>query len=138
MGAMNSSKIRLWLQASAVAAVLSVVALNSGCVVAVAGAAAGAGTVAWVEGKLVVTLGNSYDQVTRATDTAIAQLQFFKLSDERDALTTTVTVRTAEDKKVTVEVKRVADQLTKVEIRVGAFGDKPVEQAVYDRIRANL
>jgi len=138
MGLMNNRKIKLWLQASAVAAVLSVVALNSGCVVAAAGAAAGAGTVAWVEGKLVVTLDSPYNNVVRAADAAIAQLQFFKLGEERDDLTATLTARTAEDKKVTIELKRQADHMTKVEVRVGDFGDKAVEQAIFDKIRANL
>jgi Protein of unknown function (DUF3568) len=135
---MNTRNIRLWLQASAIAAVLSVVALNSGCVVAAAGAAAGAGTVAWVEGKLVVTVDSGYDNAVRATDTTIAQLQFLKLSDDRDALTATLTARTAEDKKVIIDLKREGDHLTKLEIRVGDFGDKPLEQAIFDRIRTNL
>ncbi len=138
MRAMNTRNIRLWLQASAVAAALSVVALNSGCVVAAAGAAAGAGTVAWVEGKLVVTVDSGYDNTVRATDTTIAQLQFLKLSDDRDALTATLTARTAEDKKVIIDLKREGDHLTKMEIRVGDFGDKPLEQAIFDHIRANL
>jgi hypothetical protein len=138
MPPMNTSKIRLLIQASAIAAVLSVAALNSGCVVAAAGAAAGAGTVAWIEGKLVVTVDNGYDHTLRATDRAITQLQFLKLSDSRDALTATLTARTAEDKKVIIDVKREADHLTKIEIRVGDFGDKAIEQAIYDRILANL
>jgi hypothetical protein len=135
---MNTSKMKRWLQASALAAALAVVAVESGCVVVAAGAAAGAGTVAWVEGKLVVTLDSPYENVARAADKAIAQLQFLKLSEDKDALTATLTARTAEDKKVIIDVKREADHLTKVQIRVGDFGDKSVEQAIFDRIRANL
>jgi Protein of unknown function (DUF3568) len=135
---MNSSKIKVWLQASALAAALAVAAIESGCVVVAAGAAAGAGTVAWVEGKLVVTLDSPYENVARSADQAITQLQFLKLSEDKDALTATLTARTAEDKKVIIDVKREADHLTKVQIRVGDFGDKSVEQAIFDRIRANL
>ena len=135
---MNSSKIRVWLQASALAAALAVMAVESGCVVAAAGAAAGAGTVAWIEGKLVVSLDSPYEDVVRGAERSIDQLQFLKLSEDRDALTATLTARTAADKKVIIDVKRVADHLTKVEIRVGDFGDKSVEQAIFDKIRANL
>ncbi len=135
---MNTRNIRLGLQVFALTGAVAVAALNSGCVAVVAAGAAGATTVAWVEGKLVVTLDSPYETVLRGADQAIAQLQFLKLSDSRDALTATLEARTAEDKKVIIDVKREGDHLTKVQIRVGSFGDKAVSQAIYDKIRANL
>ena len=135
---MNTRKTRVWLQVSALAAVLALAGLEAGCVVAAAGAAAGAGTVAFVEGKLVVTVDSPYNNTVRATDQAIAQLQFLKLTDRRDDLTATLTARTAQDKKVTVDVERQADHLTKLEIRVDTFGDKALSQTIYERIRSNL
>ena len=32
----------------------------------------------------------------------------------------------------------VSDTLTKVEIRVGTFGDKAISTSIYDRIKGNL
>jgi hypothetical protein len=128
---------RVLLSVLAVSATLSVVALSSGCFVVAAGAA-GAGTVAFVEGKLVVSLPNSYDAVVHASDRAIKQMQFYKLTDVRDALTSTFTARTADDKKLTIEVERKADDLTEVEIRIGTFGDKPGSVAILDQIKSDL
>jgi hypothetical protein len=138
MDGMTFTQLKGWLQVSLLATVLSVAALNSGCVVAAAGAAAGAGTVAWVEGKLVVTLDHSYDHVLRASDQAITQLQFMKVSDARDALSAELVSRTAEDKKVRISLKKEGDHLTEVQIRVDTFGDKALSLAVLDRIKANL
>jgi hypothetical protein len=136
---MKTMNIRLGFGALAVAAALSMAALNSGCIVAAAGGvAAGAGTVAWVEGKLVVTLANPYDNVVRATDQAITQLQFLKVGDARDSLSATLKAHTASDKRVTIDIERQGDQTTKVEIRVDTFGDKALSMTILDRIKANL
>jgi hypothetical protein len=135
---MTSTHLKGWLQVSLLATALSLAALNSGCVVAAAGAAAGAGTVAWVEGKLVVTLDHAYGHVLRASDQAITQLQFMKVSDARDALSAELVSRTAEDKKVRISLKKEGDHLTEVQIRVDTFGDKALSLAVLDRIKANL
>jgi hypothetical protein len=131
---------RFLLQAAAAAALLSATVLGSGCfVVAVgAGGAAGAGTVAWVEGALTVNLPNPYESVVGASNQALAQLQFFKLGEKRDALSDDLTARTAEDKKVEIKVTRVADNLTKLQIRVGTFGDKPLSSVILNRIQSDL
>ena len=128
------------LPSVAAAALLSIAVLGSGCFVAAVGVAgaAGAGTVAWVEGALTVTLPNGFEAVTRASDQAIAQLQFAKLGDDRDALKAILTARTVDDKKIVIQVTRVGDDLTKIEIRVGTFGDKPLSSAILNKIQANL
>jgi hypothetical protein len=138
MGTMQIAKsIRALWPILAASALLSVTSLNSGCFVVAAGAA-GAGTVAFVEGKLTVTLANSYDSVVRATDRSIAQMQYFKLTDQRDALKSTFTLRTPDDQKVTIEIERKEDNLTGMEIRVGTFGDKQESIAILDHIKTNL
>jgi hypothetical protein len=113
------------------------VILQSGCLVIAAGAA-GAGTVAYIRGELDATLGNKYDAVVQATNGAITQLQFVKVGDKKDALSAELTARTAEDKKVQITIKTVADNLTKVEIRVGFWGDETMSRTILDKIKSNL
>jgi len=122
------------------AAAAGALALTSGCIVAALGAAgaAGAGTVAYVEGKLTATLANPYERVVRASNLAIHQMQFLELGETKDALSDEIKARTAEDKKITILITRVSDALTRVEIRVGLLGDRPVSQTILDRINANL
>jgi acetaldehyde dehydrogenase (acetylating) len=124
----------------ACAAAASAMTLVSGCFLVAVGAAgaAGAGTVAYVDGKLTATLAKPYEAVVAASGRAIAELQFLKVGETKDALKDTVEVRTADDKKVTIEATRVGDNLTRVEIRVGMFGDQPVSRTILDRINAGL
>jgi hypothetical protein len=114
----------------------AMLALNSGCILAAAGAAGGA--VAYVEGKFTAHLNNPYDRVVRATERAIPQLQFAQLSEKHDALKAEFLARTADDTKITVEITRESDNLAQVEIRVGTFGDKQVSMTIFDKIKDNL
>lgn len=111
--------------------------LLSGCVAVLAGAA-GAGTVAWVEGRLDATLDANFDQAEKAADRAVTQLQFVKVNEEKDALTATLIARTAEDKKIEIKVVRVGDTTSRVQISVGVFGDEGQSLAILDKIKANL
>jgi len=109
----------------------------TGCVAVVAGAA-GAGAVAWVSGELNATLDSSFEHTEDATNQAIAQLQFVKISEPKDALTANFVVRTADDKKITIKITKLAGNASKVQIRVGVFGDEPISLTVLEKIKANL
>lgn len=124
-------------KALAVLAAAGALALTPGCLVVAAGAA-GAGSVAFVEGKLTATMGNPFERVVRATNLAGEQLRFMEISESRDSQSYELKGRTPEDHRVTIVVTRVSDALTRVEIRVGVLGDKPFSQTILDRINANL
>lgn len=113
------------------------VMLNAGCLLVAAGAA-GAGTVAYVRGELTASLGNDLGAVEKATGRAIEQLKFAKVSETADALSARFVVRTAQDKKIEVVLTKIGEALTKVEIRVGVFGDETVSMTILDKIKANL
>jgi hypothetical protein len=117
------------------AAVLAVA--STGCVAVVAGAA-GAGTVAYVQGRLDATLNADYEKTVNATDLAIKDLQFAKISEKKDALQAIFIARTAGDRKVEIKVLKVTELSAKVEIRVGVFGDEALSLTVLDKIKANL
>jgi hypothetical protein len=113
------------------------VALHTGCVVVAAGAA-GAGAVAYIRGELETTLEGSLDSVHRASGRAISQLEFVKISDRKDALSANLVARTAQDKKIDIVLTKTGDNLTKVQIRVGVFGDEELSRALLDKIKGNL
>ena len=127
----TTMKFRLVLAAAMLAAALT------GCVAVVAGAA-GAGTVAWVLGRLEVVLDANYEKAVTAANLAIKQFQFAKISEKKDALTAILIARTAEDKKVEIKVSKVGDQSSKVQIRVGFFGDEALSLTILDKIKTNL
>lgn len=117
---------------------LSAIPILTGCVAVAAGAAAGAGAVAYVEGELQVTLPNSYDRVVGATRSALKDLEFVKVSESKDALTGIFTYRTAADKKVTVTLNKIDDKSTKVGIRIGLIGDQDLSHIILDKIKSRL
>lgn len=114
----------------------SATVLQTGCVIVAAGA--GAGTVAYVRGELESTLPKALARSLEATRQAIEQLKLAKISDKEDALGGVIVARTADDKRIEVKLTAVGEGITKVQIRVGVFGDNTVSRAVYDRIKANL
>ena len=117
---------------------LTTLVFSPGCVAVAAGAGAGAGVVAYVRGELDVTLDHPFDTVTRATDKAVQQLRFSKVSEGRDALLTLITVRNAAEKKIVIRLDSTGRDLTRVRIRVGIFGNKALSMTILEKIRANL
>ena len=126
---------RVWRGLAALG-LAATVGLNSGCLLLAAGA--GAGTVAYVRGELTASLGNELGAVAKATGRAVEQLKFAKISEREDALSAKFTTRTAQDKKIEIELTKVGEKLTKVQIRVGGFGDETVAMSVLEKIKANL
>jgi len=135
---MINYRASLFRSAISIACAVPVLVASSGCIAVVAGAAAGAGTVAYVRGELETTVGKPFDTVDHATNSALTNLRFMRLSEKKDALLAHYEVRTAEDKKVTIKVSRVTDQLTRVDIRVGLFGNESLSRTIMDRIQAEL
>ncbi|MBW8781228.1 MAG: DUF3568 family protein [Verrucomicrobia bacterium] len=127
----------LILRTTALVALASLVAFQSGCLLVAAGAA-GAGTVAYVRGELDASLAGSYDSVVKAANRALDDLQFKKINETKDAIKTVLVARTADDKKVRIEITKVSDTLTKVEIRVGVFGNENLSRTILDKIQKNL
>jgi len=124
---------------SRLAAIVTLAAalMGSGCAAVVAGAGAGA-AVAYVRGDLEATLDTGLGQSLRATNQAIGQLKFAKISEKEDALLAIVIARNAADKKIEIRLEKQSAALTKIKIRVGMFGDEALSMAVLDKVRANL
>ena len=109
----------------------------AGCVAVVAGAGAGA-AVAYVRGDLDAVLDAGLDKSLRASNRAIDQLKFAKISQKEDALLAIVLARNAADKRIEIRLEKQGESLTKVKIRVGTFGDEVMSMAILDKIRASL
>jgi len=121
----------------AAGALLSVLAATSGCLAVAAGAGAGA-TVAYVRGDLDTTLDAGFAKSVRATEDALADLKYAKISENRDALQATLIYRNAADKKVELYLAKTTDAATKLKIRVGTFGDEALQQEILARVKGNL
>ena len=122
--------------ALALGLLLAVAGLQSGCVVVAAGA--GAGAVAYIRGDLESTLSANLDRSGRAVAAAIDQLKFARISERKDAMLVVSVARNAADKRIEVRLESVGEQLTKIKIRVGLFGDETLSLAILEKVKANL
>ncbi|MFA4943614.1 MAG: DUF3568 family protein [Lentisphaeria bacterium] len=111
-----------------------------GCVLFVAGAAAGAGAagVAYVKGEMRGRMEAEPRGVEKAAVKAFEVLEIRKISAGASALDAEVVGRTATDKKVTVTAKAAGKAESDVAIRVGVFGDEALSRRIYDEIKAQL
>jgi hypothetical protein len=107
----------------------------AGCFAIAVGAGA-AGTVAYVRGDLTANLSHDYESVFKATDQAVARLEYAKVSENKDALDAVLIARTARDKRIEIRLHKVGEQLTRVQIRIGLFGDEPLSLMILDKIKA--
>jgi len=113
----------------------------TGCLAAAAvggGAVAGAGTIAYIKGELKATAGYSIDETWAATEAAVDQLQFIVINKLKDETAAQLKAQTADNKTVNIELKRVADNLTEIKIRVDTFGDEALSRYILDKIQSNL
>ena len=112
----------------------------TGCLLFAAGAAAGAGVAGYKYGKgeLKSTEPASLDQTWDATLAAAQDISLPIVSQTKDALHGHLVSRTANDKKVDIDLKKVSDANTEVSIRVGTFGDEAMSHTILDAIRKRL
>lgn len=128
-------KMNDWLVAAGTAVLL---ALTTGCVAVAVGAAAGAGTYAYIKGELKSTESASLERTWSATQGAMKDLQFVVTSQKKDALEAELIARNASDKKITVSLKKISDTATEVRIRVGSFGDESLSRVILEKIKHRL
>lgn len=119
---------------------LAALPLLNGCLLFVAGgaAAAGAGTVLYVNGELKDTEETSLDTTHVAALAGLRDLQFAIVNETKDALHSQINARTATDTKVQVTLTKQGPALTEIRIRVGTFGDEKLSRDILEKIKAHL
>lgn len=119
--------------------------VHGGCLWIAAGAAGGAAVgAAYYYGKDCQAFPSSLDDSAAATRTALADLGMPVLEEQREGGSAFIKSQTGDGDPVRVYLdpegsKFPADgPLTKLTVRVGAFGDHPVSNRVLDQIGAHL
>lgn len=113
-----------------------VMAMQGGCILAAAGAAAG--TVAYVKGDLEADLNGDVPRVIEATKAAMNDLKLPIVESNSSSLEGYVEARIGADNKARIHVKAKSDKVSRVAIRVGTFGDEAQSNQIMDKIKANL
>jgi endo-beta-N-acetylglucosaminidase D len=117
--------------------VMGTAGLVQGCLVAAVGVGA-AGTIAYVRGDLEAVESQRLDVVYEATLKAVEKLQLSVTTKSKDAMSAVIVARDAQDKKVTITLKAVTEEATKLYIRVGVFGSETKSRLIYQEIHESL
>jgi len=108
----------------------------SGCIAAAVGA--GAGTVAYARGDLVVTEAATLEDVYNAAMKTIKAMDLKLVSEKKDALSGEITSTDVEEKKIQIKLAALTSETTKISIRIGSFGDEDKSRVILESIRKNL
>ena len=112
----------------------------TGCVAAAVGgaAAAGAGGYAWTTGKLSFTTPSTIRECHDATISALRDLGITVTSDRADNLSGRIKGETATGDPVAVDLEPQAQNMTKIDVRVGFWGNETHAVRIADAIKRHL
>lgn len=109
-----------------------------GCFLLVAGGA-GAGTAVWLSDKLTQQFEASYDQTINASKKALRSLNLELTKETRDENVCQLRSKYTDGKEIWIDIRKVTDNSTKVDIRVGAINsDKEASSNILKRIKRYL
>jgi hypothetical protein len=119
---------------------------QTGCLVVAAGAAAGAAATGYVyyKGCLSRAYPANIEYALSATRTSLQELQFPLITEEAKDGSAYLASKTADGTNVRIWLEMVPSRipsdgnLTRVSVRVGAFGDEAVSMRILDQIGAHL
>jgi hypothetical protein len=111
----------------------SVVMASSGCFVLLAGAVGGAGTAVWLQSKLSQTVNGPVEQAVRGVKAGLKDL---KVAVSKETVESDVTQLRGdyEGKPYWVDIRKVTERSSKVEVRVGVPGDETLSRKFMDAI----
>ncbi len=110
----------------------------SGCVAILAGAAGGVGTATWLSGKLSREVNASFERTLEATKSALKSLRLGVRKETKKEDVAQVMSNYTDGRTIWIDIHKVSESISRVEIRVGAAGDKEVARKILNRIIAKI
>jgi hypothetical protein len=119
---------------------------NGGCLVAAAGAAAGAGVAgyAYCKGKVYQEYNAGFEDTLAAIHTSLVELGLAIESEQRDGATALIEGHTGTGDRFRLDLDVVTSPipvegpLTRVSVRIGIFGDPPLSDRILSQIGTHL
>ena len=110
----------------------------SGCALLFGAAAGGAGTAFWLSGKLSSQVGAPYERTIHSAKQALSSLKMEALKETHSDEVTQIKSKYSDGREVWIDIRPLSENATKVEIRVGARGDKAASSRILERIKKYL
>ena len=113
------------------------IATQSGCLL-FAGAAAGVAGVFYDKGDLTGYVDADVRRTTAATKLAMGDMGFPVITSYSDTEEGKVEARVGSDNKAVVHVNRKSDTVSKINIRIGTFGDESLSRQILAKTEQRL
>ena len=127
----NVSMVRNYILSIVVSGAL----LTSGCAALVVGAAAGAGSVAYLKGELKSVEKGTVERGYQATLNVLDRMGMFVTKKTRDKQKGMVVARRADDTKITIHLKRIGEEVIEIRVRVGILGNEESSRQILEEIQ---
>ena len=110
-----------------------------GCFALVAGAAGGAGTAAWLSGKVTQQFERPYERTVTAAREALRALDLPLSKEVHDDNITQLRSEYTDGREIWVDIKKVTSDATRVDVRVGGVNaDKAAATRILEAIANRL
>ncbi len=111
----------------------------SGCIALLAGAAAGGlGAATWLSGKLSQEVNGSFDDSLNAAKSALKSFNLNIVKETKKEDVAQVMSNYTDGRTIWIDIHRVSLLVSRVEIRVGATGDKDAARKIMNKILSYL
>jgi len=115
-------------------AILFLAFSSYGCVAVVAGAVGGAGTSAWLSGKLSQEVNASFDSSIKAAKRAMDALRLEVTKETTEDDIAQIIGKYSDGRKTWIDVRRVSRSVSRVDVRVGIKGDQEASREILNKI----
>lgn len=107
----------------------------SGCAVVLAGAAGGAGTAAWLSGKLSQKFDAPYEKAIEAAKSALESLKLRIVKETKEERITQLRSKYYDGENIWIDIRKVTEKSSKIEVRVGLItSDKEAADKILKEI----
>jgi hypothetical protein len=110
----------------------------AGCVALLAGAAGGAGTAAWLSGKMTQDVSVSMDKSAAAARKAMGAMELSVTRETKKDEVIQLIGEYSDGRQVWIDIHRVTAGTSRIEVRVGATGDKEAAEKIMAKIQRYL
>ena len=109
-----------------------------GCVAIMAGTAGGAGTAVWLSGKLTQEVHASREKAVKAARSALKSLKLEITKETKTEEVTQIKSNYTDGREIWIDIRPMTESSTKIEVRVGAIGDKAAADKILKKIASYL
>jgi alkylated DNA nucleotide flippase Atl1 len=120
-------------------ALLAIFSITSyGCFALFAGAAGGAGTAAWLSGKLTQEVNVPYERTINAARSGLKSLKLEVAKYTHTSEVTQIKSNYTDGREIWIDIRPITASATRIEVRVGAVGDKEAADKILKAISRYL